>query len=78
MQGFSLEQMVGGVLAETRASMQKHASAPDPEPTTTDSGHDEETLADEGEKLASALEYIADCMDEGDLSSEEVPETSLE
>jgi hypothetical protein len=68
--------MVGGVLADTRELMRKHASIPTDDPTPTDDVV-EDDLAIEGEKLASALEYVADRMDEGDLV-EDAPETSLE
>ena len=79
MQGFSLDQMVGGVLAETRASMQKHAAAEASEPVATDGGYaDEKTLAEEGVKLASALDFIADRLDVGDFDPDDAPETSLE
>ena len=78
MQGFSLEKMVGGVLADTRALMQKHANAQVEEDLDDEQEYYEDgDLAIEGEKLASALEYVADRLDEGDLT-EDAPETSLE
>jgi len=79
MQGFSLEKMVGGVLADTRALMHKHAAAAPQEEPATPSGQVEDLgLADEGEKLASALEFVADEIEAGNFTDEDSDETSLE
>jgi len=77
MQGFSLEKMVGGVLADTRELMRKHASTDTDDEVREEEFAAVEDLAHEGEKLASALEYVADRLEEGDLA-EDAPETSLE